>query len=125
MVQKLFISINEIMLKRGKAKNKDKFEFKDVIIMYDIPELLHAFFLTDNNEYNKEVDLTIKGMWYVRDRLVKEYFWTIVWVWFEYKRCWVYIRKDHLEMIEAERDRRNNIRKASLFWTNTNGKENN
>jgi hypothetical protein len=52
-------------------EKKDKFKFKNIIFDY-VGDILYVYFLTDNNTYNKEIDLLVKDMGYIRDRLVKE-----------------------------------------------------
>ena len=94
--------------------SKTKFNFKDIIIDYDIQDVLYIFYCSDDNKYNKEIDLIIKDMWYIRNRLVRSYPLNELWEWFEYKRLGIYISKKHIEEMESEKKRWDNIRKWIL-----------
>ena len=102
-------------MKKTLKKKNSEFNFSDVIIDYCPQGILYAYYLSNDNAKNKEVDLIIKDMWYTRDRLVKNYPLVEVQLWFEYKRLWLYISNDHLDEIKAERDRRANIRNAKVL----------
>lgn len=102
---------------------KETFKFENVIIDTEVPWMLYAYYLSDDNKKNKEVNDIIIDMWYTRNRLVKSYPLVEVWLWFEYKRMWIYISTDKLDMIQAERDRREHIRNApiieNILWLNS------
>lgn len=99
----------------SRTKLPEAFNFKDVVIRYDLPGLIHVFYLSDDQVHNKEVNDIIVDMWYKMDRLVNSYPLVELHEGFEYKRMWIYISKEHLDMLNAERDRRANIRKAPII----------
>lgn len=92
-----------------------KFNFSDVVIDYDAQWLLYAYYLSDDNKKNKEINDIICDMWYTRNRLVKNYPLVEVQLWFEYRRMGIYISNEHIDEIKAERDRRANIRNADIL----------
>lgn len=101
--------------KQSTKHNKAEFHFRNVVIKYDLPNQADVYYLTDDNEYNKWVNGMMIDLWYKRLRLEK---WDeLVWLklWFDYKRHWIYIRNEHFEYIEAEKERRENIRKAPII----------
>ena len=120
MVQKRFISINEIIMitkpiKKKSMKHKTLFNFKWVSIRYDIPNQADVYYLTEDNEYNKMVnqlmlDWGYKRLWlHKSDPIIELRIW-------EYKRHWIYARDDELYL--TDRERRANIRKVPVLLGN-------
>lgn len=107
--------------KNNKISKNIEFNFKDVVIKYEENDprwkLIYAFYLTNNHEYNKEVDGIIKDMWYTRNRLRKNYVELNRWDKLEYEWMWIYVSNEHIEDLKAEKKRWKHIREWILWKT--------
>lgn len=98
-----------------KTNSKKLFSFYNVKLHYDSQNILYAYFLTDDNDKNKEVSEMICDMWYKRIRLVQSTPIVEVHHWFEYTWMWIYISKEYLADMDRDMERRSNIRKAPIL----------
>ncbi len=86
-----------------KLKHKTQFHFKDIKIFYDLPNQADVYFLTNNHEYNKQVNQMMLDWWYTRARLLPKHWILEVKLWFEYERQGIYHREDEMWLVEKER----------------------
>ena len=82
--------------------------------------LIYAFYLSDDNIKNKEVNDMILDFWYTRNRLVRSYPLNEIREWFEYKRLWIYINADHEDNLKKEREKRKHIRQWAFNFIRQN-----
>lgn len=104
------------MMKNHTKSKNTVFRFRDIEIHYNLPNTADVYYLTNNNVYNKEVNQFMLDLWYKRLWLHKSDWLVELHLWFEYAWHWKYYRDDELYL--ADKERRENIRKAPILLGN-------
>ena len=95
------------------SKHKTEFHFAGIKIFYHLPNQADVYFLTNNHEYNKDINQMMIDLGYTRHRLRPKDEFLELKLMFEYERHGIYLRDDELR--QAEQERYKNIRNAPFI----------
>lgn len=82
------------MTKNDTKKQNTEFSFRDIKILYTLPNQIDVFFLSDDNVYNKSVNELILDRWYNRLWLYKNDWLVEIYMWFDYVWHGVYYKEE-------------------------------
>ena len=88
-----------------KSKSKSEFRFKDIVIQYTLKDRADVYYLTNNHDYNREVNEMLIDFWYTRTSLIPSNFLVEQSLGFDYKRHWVYAKNEEERLNNEGKER--------------------